>query len=68
MEASQHSLLAACFTLNSINATVAIVPWTVDFFSLLHIEANHSVCKILHRMPEKYVEEMSPDTRILKEI
>jgi hypothetical protein len=26
MEASQHSLLAACFTLHSINATLAIVP------------------------------------------
>jgi hypothetical protein len=26
MEASQHSLLAACFTLDSINATLAIVP------------------------------------------
>jgi hypothetical protein len=26
MEASQHSLLAACFTLHSINATIAIVP------------------------------------------
>jgi hypothetical protein len=25
MEASQHSLLAACFTLHSINATLAIV-------------------------------------------
>jgi hypothetical protein len=25
-EASQHSLLAACFTLHSINATLAIVP------------------------------------------
>jgi hypothetical protein len=26
MEASQHSLLAACFTLHSIKATLAIVP------------------------------------------
>jgi hypothetical protein len=26
MEASQHSLLAACFTLHSINATLAVVP------------------------------------------
>jgi hypothetical protein len=26
MEASQHSLLAACFTLHNINATLAIVP------------------------------------------
>jgi hypothetical protein len=26
MEASQHSLLAACFTLHSINAPLAIVP------------------------------------------
>jgi hypothetical protein len=26
MEASQHSLLAACFTLHSINTTLAIVP------------------------------------------
>jgi hypothetical protein len=26
MEASQHSLLAGCFTLHSINATLAIVP------------------------------------------
>jgi Na+/glutamate symporter len=26
METSQHSLLAACFTLHSINATLAIVP------------------------------------------
>jgi hypothetical protein len=26
MEASQHSLLAACFTSHSINATLAIVP------------------------------------------
>jgi hypothetical protein len=26
MKASQHSLLAACFTLHSINATLAIVP------------------------------------------
>jgi hypothetical protein len=26
MEASQHSLLAACFTLHSINATLAMVP------------------------------------------
>jgi hypothetical protein len=26
MEASQHTLLAACFTLHSINATLAIVP------------------------------------------
>jgi hypothetical protein len=26
MEASQHSLLAACFTLHSTNATLAIVP------------------------------------------
>jgi hypothetical protein len=26
MEASQHSLLAACFTLHSINATLSIVP------------------------------------------
>jgi hypothetical protein len=26
MEASQHSFLAACFTLHSINATLAIVP------------------------------------------
>jgi hypothetical protein len=26
MEASQHSLLATCFTLHSINATLAIVP------------------------------------------
>jgi hypothetical protein len=26
MEASQHSLLAACFTLHSINATLDIVP------------------------------------------
>jgi hypothetical protein len=26
MEASQHSLLAACFTLHSINVTLAIVP------------------------------------------
>jgi hypothetical protein len=26
MDASQHSLLAACFTLHSINATLAIVP------------------------------------------
>jgi hypothetical protein len=26
MEASQHSLLAACFTLHSINATLAILP------------------------------------------
>jgi hypothetical protein len=26
MEASQHILLAACFTLHSINATLAIVP------------------------------------------
>jgi hypothetical protein len=26
MEVSQHSLLAACFTLHSINATLAIVP------------------------------------------
>jgi hypothetical protein len=26
MEASQHSLLAACFTLHSINATLFIVP------------------------------------------
>jgi hypothetical protein len=26
MEASQHSLLAACFTLHSINARLAIVP------------------------------------------
>jgi hypothetical protein len=26
MEGSQHSLLAVCFTLHSINATLAIVP------------------------------------------
>jgi hypothetical protein len=26
MEASQHSLLAACYTLHSINATLAVVP------------------------------------------
>jgi hypothetical protein len=26
MEASQHSLLAACFTLHSVNASLAIVP------------------------------------------
>jgi hypothetical protein len=26
MEASQHSLLAACFTFHSINATLAVVP------------------------------------------
>jgi hypothetical protein len=30
MEASQHSLLAACFTLHSINATLAIVPQRGD--------------------------------------
>jgi hypothetical protein len=41
MEASQHSLLAACFTLHSINATLAIVPqhgaglWIIGVYGLL---------------------------------
>jgi hypothetical protein len=41
MEASQHSLLAACFTLHSINATLAIVPqrgaglWITTIFDLI---------------------------------
>jgi hypothetical protein len=40
MEASQHSLLAACFTLHSINATLAIVPqrgaglWIIITFNI----------------------------------
>jgi hypothetical protein len=41
MEASQHSLLAACFTLHSINATLALVPqrgaglWTRDILNCI---------------------------------
>jgi hypothetical protein len=43
MEASHHSLLAACFTLHSINATLAIVPqrgaglWIVNEIHSIHI-------------------------------
>jgi hypothetical protein len=42
MEASQHSLLAACFTLHSVNATLAIVPqrgaglW-ITIYLLVHV-------------------------------
>jgi hypothetical protein len=48
MEASQHSLLAACFTLHSINATLAIVPqrgaglWIlmIKVFNYVHIACH----------------------------
>jgi hypothetical protein len=41
MEASQHSLLAACFTLHSINATLAIVPQREDgLWISLHLVNN----------------------------
>jgi hypothetical protein len=41
MEASQHSLLAACFTLHSINATLAIVP---QRGAGLWITSNVNIC------------------------
>jgi hypothetical protein len=44
MEASQHSLLAACFTLHSINATLAIVP---QRGAGLWIKQNVNNCKDL---------------------
>jgi hypothetical protein len=48
MEATQHSLLAACFTLHSLNATLAIVPqrgaglWIIrdKVKALLHSETS----------------------------
>jgi hypothetical protein len=49
MEASQHSLLAACFTLHSINATLAIVPqrgaglW-IRYGILLTFKSSSSMC------------------------
>jgi hypothetical protein len=56
MEASQHSLLAACFTLHSINATLATVPqrgaglWIrTDILYLLHSVQTGSGTK-----PETY--------------
>jgi hypothetical protein len=43
MEASQHSLLAACFTLHSINATLAIVPQRGAALDFPH---RNSVCLV----------------------
>jgi hypothetical protein len=49
MEASQHSLLAACFTLHSVNATLAIVPqrgaglWTACYVTYIPIKARKFV-------------------------
>jgi hypothetical protein len=49
MEASQHSLLAACFTLHSINATLAIVPqrgaglWITEFIQLFQEEQRSMI-------------------------
>jgi hypothetical protein len=54
MEASQHSLLAACFTLHSINATLAIVPqrgaglWITKLVSYLVYELVRIVCVRMH--------------------
>jgi hypothetical protein len=56
MEASQHSLLAACFTLHSINATLATVPqrgaelWIVTSQGNRHLIATEYVTK----WPEAY--------------
>jgi hypothetical protein len=62
MEASQHSLLAACFTLHSINATLAIVPqrgaglWIIRVYVLYivlrHVLAlyDHHLVKYLHSL------------------
>jgi hypothetical protein len=47
MEASQHSLLAACFTLHSINATLAIVPQRGKIFvKTFFLFTVGSVCRI----------------------
>jgi hypothetical protein len=40
MEAGQHSLLAACFTLHSINATLAIVPQRGAGLWILYVTQN----------------------------
>jgi hypothetical protein len=46
MEASQHSLLAACFTLHSINATLAIVPQRgAELWIKLQIDALHDALR-----------------------
>jgi hypothetical protein len=64
MEASQHSLLAACFTLHSINATLAIVP---QRGAELWIN-NRIIAKVNHRIGTANscyhgLTYLNPDTR-----
>jgi hypothetical protein len=57
MEASQHSLLAACFTLHSINATLATVPqhgaglW-IDYALTSRPVSSVTPCSLVEFLPK----------------
>jgi hypothetical protein len=72
MEASQHSLLAACFALHSINATLAIVPQRgAGLRMIIWLEWSRVTKKFFERKPGRtrfqWLKNVENDLRELKE-